>query len=330
MTLVTVLLPVRNGAKHLREAILSVVNQSHQNIELILIDDGSSDQTPQIIEEFIQKDNRVSVTTTDGVGISAALNLGLDRARGVYTARMDSDDISDVNRIKIQIDEIEKNDLHFIGTQGRSFGTLNQPIRKPVDPSEIRGTLLLVPPIIHPSVLGRTEAFKALGYNVEITFGQDYELWTRAVMSDYRLGNCKQTLLNYRTHSKQISEINKTERLLFTRSAQRSYWVYFFGPSVNIIPAFDFLFEGADFGEKEQESLCACLRVCSPVVVSLLLPYVIRTLVRKSASASVARKRFHLIVHEASLKIPIKEAIRMSRFAGVLHLAAHIKSRLGH
>ena len=115
---ISVIMPVYNvNGEWLREAIDSILSQTYTNFELIIIDDGSTNDTPDILAEYVQKDSRIKIVKGEHKGISNALNKGLDVADGEFIARMDGDDISLPERFEKQINYLRQNpDVGIVGT----------------------------------------------------------------------------------------------------------------------------------------------------------------------------------------------------------------------
>lgn len=205
--LVSVVMAVYNGEDYLVDAINSILNQTYKNIEFIIVDDGSTDKTADILECFRKSDSRILVLTQRNAGLSAALNKAIEMASGNWIARMDADDVSDRERIFKQLIFADLNKVDFCGTNIRTIGTLKQKIWSyPVTDSDIRARVLFNSPFAHPTVLGRAFLFKNNPYKESGVPAEDYELWARLLVHDeYRFGNCPEVLLSYRIHPKQIS-----------------------------------------------------------------------------------------------------------------------------
>ncbi len=107
--LVSIIIPVFNAEKYLKKCIESVINQTYQNIEVILIDDGSTDNSPLIYREYARKDNRLKINRQKNLGVSAARNNGIRRATGEYIIFIDADDWIEVNMIELMCDKLKKN-----------------------------------------------------------------------------------------------------------------------------------------------------------------------------------------------------------------------------
>ena len=181
---VSVLFSVYNGADYLREAINSILNQTYREFEFIIIDDGSTDATPQILDEFT--DTRIIRLQNDqNLGLVISLNKALAVAKGEIIARMDADDISLPKRFEKQIEFLLKNpSIDLCGTwadlideNGKIIGEKKFPKRH----LAIIRALLLLSPIIHPTFFAKSEVFKELkGYNPRFEYAEDYEFLLRA------------------------------------------------------------------------------------------------------------------------------------------------------
>lgn len=211
--LVSVIIPCHNAEKFAEISITSIINQSYQNLEIILIDDCSSDSTLRVLNCLAQSDARVYVVKNQSnLKIAGTLNKGLQLATGKYIARMDADDISYQERIKKQVDFLERNaDVGMCGsaiTLIDDLGNINGKIEYPSDTETIKAELLFGCPFIHPSVMIRKSVFESLEpYMENIIVGQDYELWLR-IANKFKVSNIAEPLLYYRWHGNNISSNN--------------------------------------------------------------------------------------------------------------------------
>ena len=208
LPLITVLMPVYNGFKYLDEAMKSILNQSFQNFEFIIIDDGSIDDSVKIIKSY--DDNRIRlVKNRNNLGQSETLNKGLSLTRGKYIARMDQDDISMPERFKKQLDFMENNsDVDVCGSWVQLMGKYNGIIELETQSEEIKISLLTNQNLTHPAVMIRKSTLVKyeLNYNPTFTIGNDYDLWVR--MFDYcSFANLPEPLLKFRMHDNQYSKI---------------------------------------------------------------------------------------------------------------------------
>ncbi len=200
-------MPVHNCAQFLREAIESVLNQTFQTFEFIIVNDGSIDETSEILDEYAKKDWRVRIINQPNCGIVVALNRGLKEAKGEWIFRMDGDDISLPNRLWNQIKYLKQNQsIDILSCQYAAI--INNKIKYVVksckEHTEIRNKLVLHSDILHPGVIyNKNTILKYGGYkNVPI---EDFELWLR-IKDKVIFGNIPEILMLKRYHSKAISQ----------------------------------------------------------------------------------------------------------------------------
>jgi glycosyltransferase involved in cell wall biosynthesis len=207
---ISCILPVYNGEKYLAEAIRSIFDQSFGDFELIVIDDGSNDSTPAILEELKREDSRLRVLSQPNGGIVSALNNGLAAARGEYVARMDADDIALPNRFAFQIDYLDSNPgcaivgglaMEFLD-DGTELGLVSGGRHKRTD-------LGVFPPKIavatHPLIMARRSVLAAMGgYRGNFAHAEDYDLFIRAAAYG-TIDNPPVKLLMYRRHEGAVS-----------------------------------------------------------------------------------------------------------------------------
>ena len=205
--IVTVLLPAYNAAAWLETALDSVLNQSLRDFELLVIDDGSTDSTAQILSKY--GDPRMQVVREGGNrGLVAVLNRGIDLARAPYIARMDADDICHPRRLERQLAFLAaREDVGICGTWFRAVGR-GRPglVRPPVRHEDIAATLFFRSAFGHPTVMFRRSFLEAAGlrYRPQARHAEDFDLWVRA-REHTRLANLPEYLLQYRLHSDQTS-----------------------------------------------------------------------------------------------------------------------------
>lgn len=205
---VTVLMPVYNGERYLREAIDSVLCQTFRNFEFLIINDGSTDGTVGIVNSFTDPRIRLVHNETN-LGRCATPNKGLDMAQGEYIARMDCDDISLPTRLEKQVDFLNANpDVGLCGTWIRLFMGAENIIEYPLTHDAIKCQLLLGCQLAHSSVMLRKNVFTdhQLYYDVNCKLAEDYDLWTRSSYVTH-LANIPEILVKYRWHTEQISQV---------------------------------------------------------------------------------------------------------------------------
>jgi hypothetical protein len=199
---ISVVMPACNAAAYVDQAVKSVLGQSFEDFEFIIVDDGSSDETGAILERHQRLDRRVQVHHRERQGLAAALNYGCQRACGPYIARMDADDISFPHRLERQIEYIEKHpEIGIVGSwickideHGSARGTWCPP----TDPKMLQWTHFFGVCVSHPTVLMRREVLQRLGfYKLDAVYVVDVDLWLRASLIT-EFGNVPEILLSYR------------------------------------------------------------------------------------------------------------------------------------
>jgi glycosyltransferase involved in cell wall biosynthesis len=209
-TLISVIMSVYNGENYLREAVDSILAQTFTCFEFIIIDDGSTDGTANILREY-QDERIILLVNNQNNGLSFSLNRGIDEARGKYIARMDSDDISSPDRFKIQVQFLDENpSIDVVGSWGeiidRNSHLTGEIWKYPSSSMVLRWVTFFYDPIMHPSVMMRRRIFD-LGNKYEVIHkvAQDYGLWLR-LNTNFRFSNIQSVLLKYRYHSNSISK----------------------------------------------------------------------------------------------------------------------------
>ena len=227
--LISVLLPVYNGEKYLAEAIDSILSQTFTDFELIMIDDGSTDGSLQILRKYEQRDFRIQIIARENRGLVTTLNDSLDLACGTWVARMDQDDIALPHRFERQLEWLESTDADICGSWVRRFGTSDKRVVKLRQSDEaIKMEMLFCSPFAHPTVMMRTALLKLLRYDKAWEKAEDYDLWERAAEARWKMANVPEVLLLYRVHAAQISTKAANLQQLQTQKIRRRYWEYVF------------------------------------------------------------------------------------------------------
>jgi glycosyltransferase involved in cell wall biosynthesis len=212
--LVSVLMAVHNGARYLIDAVESILDQSLNAFEFVIVDDGSTDRSANILARLADRDSRILLRAQEQTGLAQALNHGLHAARGKYVARMDADDISYPDRLSAQVDRMESEpelvllsaSFDYIDSQGevlkrKIVSTDSEILRRKL--TEDRNQFC------HPCAMMRREVVGKLGgYRTIVgSSAQDYDLWLR--MAEVGgIANLAQPLLGYRVHEEQVSVSN--------------------------------------------------------------------------------------------------------------------------
>ena len=204
MPLVSVLLAVHNGGGFLRAAAASVLRQTHHDLELVVVDDASTDETPEFLSR-IDDARAVVLRNESRAGLAASLNRALDRAGGHYIARLDADDVAMPERLERQLSA-----LRGVGIVGSAVldvdeaGRLGRLHRNPLGPRAVRWLSLFSSPFFHPTVLVDREALDDLRYDSSYVESEDYELWTR-LLERTEGANVSEPLVLKRHHPAQAS-----------------------------------------------------------------------------------------------------------------------------
>lgn len=202
---VSVIMAVFNGEKYLEEAILSILNQTYSNIELIIINDGSTDRSKEIIKSYLLKDKRiVLIDNVENKGLIYSLNKGIENAKGKYIARMDADDISLKERLQKQVKFMEENnDIVLSGTAHTIFlddyEYISRNMNVLTDYEMIKAHSIFECSFVHPSIIMRSDIIKKERYKYKEKYkhAEDFGLWTE-ILARYKASNINEPLIKYR------------------------------------------------------------------------------------------------------------------------------------
>src|SRR3989339_4967 len=213
---VSVLMSVYNGEKHLGEAIQSILNQTYTDFEFIIVDDGSTDSTRNIINSF--DDKRIKLIINEkNIGWAKSLIKGIEYCQCEFIARMDADDISLPQRFEKQIEYMDSNpEIGVIGTNVYAIGENSKPkykIEYPQYHSFIKWSLIFSNPICHPSVMIRKSIVKNYGYfDDNIIRSEEYDYWSR-IVNNVKFHNIQDFLLLLRISGNKVSISLYSEQL---------------------------------------------------------------------------------------------------------------------
>ena len=216
--LVSVIMPVFNRRQDLVVAIESILDQTVQDFELIIVDDGSTDGSTRVTEEYAKRDRRIILRPhPHNLGLVTALNNALKYARGKYIARMDQDDLSVPNRFQRQVEYMNAHsDVDICGAWMEIIGEPSGTgWRYPEDHDAIYARMFFTSAMAHPTVMMKSEALRAhsLWYDVRAPHAEDYDLWSRA-LPIVRFANIPEFLLRYRLHATNTGKIHGDSRRL--------------------------------------------------------------------------------------------------------------------
>lgn len=214
---VSVILPVYNCEAFIKSSVESILNQSFKDFELIVINDGSTDFSGEILRDILKKDSRIKLIERENKGLIYTLNEGIAISRGRYIARMDADDIAMPDRLELQYLRLNTDrDIAVLGSavlainaNGGSLGFCCHFIT----PEEINRFCEEDCPLIHPTVMMRKEVVVNVGgYRSAYQYCEDYDLWLRIIDEGYKIANLAKPLLCYRIHTSNISTIHQEKQ----------------------------------------------------------------------------------------------------------------------
>lgn len=209
-------MPVHNGEDHLEEAIVSVLSQTLGDFEFIIVNDGSTDSTTEMLQGLSSQDTRIVVLQEPRIGLAEALNLGLRSSSAEIVARMDADDRSHAERFREQFAYLNRRqDVAILGTQIRHIdasGTVVSCPRFPTSPRSVARRMRVHDVIAHPSVMFRRSAIRKLGGYRAFPLTEDLDLWLRALDAGLKLSNLSQALLDYRVRPSGQLHVDDSRR----------------------------------------------------------------------------------------------------------------------
>lgn len=209
---VSVVLPVWNAESSIERAVRSILQQSLTAFELIVVDDGSTDQTSATLAQI--SDQRMNVVRTERRGVAAASNLGARRAQTAIIARMDADDIALPERLACQLAYLDRHHVDVVGSRVRIESVSGQLTsgmaryehwinEETITPGQIHGLRFVEFPLVNPSILAKREYFQA-GF-AENEFPEDYDLMLRAAQAGMRFGKTPQVLLQWQDSADRLT-----------------------------------------------------------------------------------------------------------------------------
>lgn len=210
MPRISVILPIKNGAAHLKEAIESIQSQTYEDWELLAINEYNSiDNSAEIIREYAVRDDRIKpIQNSERLGLAESLNFGIRESIGEYIARMDADDISMPERFRKQVDFLESNpDVGICGTWQIHEGKYRKwTHRPPSEPKLLAAAMLFSCELCHSTVMMRKSVLieNDLFYRGYF-LAEDFELWTRAICAT-KIANIPEELGRYRHGDKSITK----------------------------------------------------------------------------------------------------------------------------
>lgn len=224
--LVSIIMSCYNSERFLEKAISSLIAQTYSNIEIIIVNDGSTDLTDDIIDKYLLKDSRiVYINNINNIRLSKSLNKALKIAKGDYIARMDSDDICMLDRIEVQLRFLMENPkIDIIGSGMIAFGEnlKERYLINPLNNYEIGNKIFISSPLYHPTVFFRRTLIDngLYYYSDEFNRIEDYHLWVKLFVNDVTFANLNSALIKYRvyeeseTHKGDLDYLDKIEKMI--------------------------------------------------------------------------------------------------------------------
>ena len=223
---ISVIMPVYNAEKFVSDAIKSILSQSFTDFEFIIIDDGSTDHSWDVVQSF--SDNRmITVRNENNRGTYPTRNLGMKMAKGKYIAVMDADDIAMPDRLMKQYDYMERHPkLLALGTNHQVLGS-DRIYKKPVSYTDICASLLHNNYVLHPSMLIQSDILRKLnGYDEKFVYASDYDLvcWLCRIG---QIENLPDVLMTYRWHPDQITQAKRSEQKRYADIIRQNFQIEF-------------------------------------------------------------------------------------------------------
>ena len=226
----------------IKQAIASILNQTFKDFEFIIVDDNPrGDEQINILQYYKNIDSRIElVFNKENVGLAHSLNKAIEISRGKYIARMDADDIAAPSKFQMQYDYLEMHpNVAVCGTWGKKFGNIPvlsyKKYETPVSHEQVKVASLFASPMIHPSVMLRSDVVRNYMYNVNLRKAQDYDLWGRLLLHDIILCNIPCCLLKYRITQKSQTTETLSKQARVAEEVRKGLLAYL----------------GIDFSEKE-------------------------------------------------------------------------------
>lgn len=223
---ITVLMPVFNAERDLRQAVDSILGQTFADFEFLIIDDGSLDNSYEILASY--SDSRIRLERNEkNIGLVATLNKGIALAKGVYIARMDNDDISLPNRLAEQYALSEMQRADIVGCQFNVISSSDaqlKTVQVPLSSDEFTVCLANTVPFAHGSVMLR----RSFLVNNQLQYGpglysEDYDLWIRMYEKGAIFLNCKSVLFSYRKHATSLTKKKLNQYLFSSEKLRRKF-----------------------------------------------------------------------------------------------------------
>lgn len=223
--LISVVMSAYNSEKFISDSISSILNQTYDHWELIIINDASLDNTLKIINQFSEKDPRIKVIDNEkNLGLTISLNIGINNSNGEFIARLDSDDLAESSRLEKELDHLHAypevglvgSGAHLINSFGNRIGSMNVMSQ----PYFVNKFIISLNPFIHSSIMVRKEALDNVGsYREKFRYSQDYDLILR-LSEKYRLSNISLPLIRWRVSDSSVTMQHHTLQRIYADIAR--------------------------------------------------------------------------------------------------------------
>lgn len=221
--LVSVIMPVYNKASFICEAIISILNQTYKNFELIIVDDGSSDRSAELVKKF--NDSRIRlIQLKENHGVSYATNKALEAAKGSYILRMDADDISYPKRLEKQLDYAIRHQADVVGCKFEVFSDAGDAppglIRYQnysnsiINPEDIVSNFTVMPTVLQGTMLVKKKVLEQFPFDINYNTAEDYEQLGRVLKARKRVLKIAETLYKYRYIKRSLSNTHSKDGIL--------------------------------------------------------------------------------------------------------------------
>lgn len=246
-----------NGSAHLDRSIESILSQTFDDFEFIIVDDASTDSSREIIQSYAKSDDRIILLENEkNCGLAASLNRGINLAKGNYIARMDDDDIALPDRLQTQFDYMENHpEIALVSTKVLYIDSEGNPIQEyspPLDSVILKWKMIYSSPIRHPTVLWRKALVEPIvdGYNTSNRYAEDYEFFCK-ILRVSEVETLPIVLLHMRQRFDSVSFSKREQQDICAASVTNTQ--------------FDYYFSESQLTQVEKDNLRAVLRRHSPV-----------------------------------------------------------------
>ena len=221
--MISVIMSAYNSEKHISNSIESILSQSYQNFEFLIMDDGSTDNTSKIISNYIKTDTRIKLfKNKSNIGLTKSLNFLINQANGEYLARQDSDDVSDSKRFELQLNFMITNNLQASTTRAKIKNT-NKKIPGYSFYLPYKVLMKFKNPFIHGTLVIKKSLMQTIGlYDEDYYFAQDYKLFADLLSRKYKIGSLNKCLYTLNVDN-NLSNKFKNQQQEFAKNVKKNF-----------------------------------------------------------------------------------------------------------